>query len=140
MRTGLTLLSIACLVLPAAVLAEDTKVAEVKEIDIKDLKKPQPRGRVDRPTIITSTAELARTFPDEDTQASVQKHVDFTKQKLIYFAWAGSGQDKLTFTVGKGEKGVEVVFHYKRGLTRDLRPHTHLYVVPKDASWKLADG
>ena len=57
----------------------------------------------------------------------------------MFFAWAGSGRDKIDFKVEKGKKGPEVVFTYERGLTKDLRRHYHLYAVPKDATWRVVD-
>jgi hypothetical protein len=33
---------------------------------------------------------------------------------------------------------VEVVFKFKPGRTRDLRPHTHLFAIRKDVAWSVA--
>jgi hypothetical protein len=63
--------------------------------------------------------------------------VDFAKEKVAVFAWAGSGQDK----VAAGEvKDKTAVFTYTRGLTRDLRQHVKIFAVPKDAEVKVEIG
>ena len=80
---------------------------------------------------------LAKAVEDASAQDTIKKAVDFGKQKLLYFAWSGSGGDKLGFTVGKGDKAPEVTFRLTPGLTRDLRAHFKLYAVAKDATWRM---
>src|SRR5262249_19989758 len=129
------------LVLPFCVQADEPKKETrntVREIDLTGIEFPPPSGRFDKPTEITSAEELARAFPREGAQAKIKKEVDFTTQKLLFFAWAGSGQDKLSFKAGDGEKPV-IIFTYEPGRTKDLRPHIHLYVVPKDATVKIGN-
>src|SRR5262249_25095486 len=94
-----------------------------------------PTGQADKPTEITSDEELAKAFPREEARAKIKKEVDFTRQKLVFFAWSGSGQDKLSFKAGNGEKP-GITFTYEPGRTKDLRPHIHLYSVPRDATVK----
>jgi hypothetical protein len=142
MRTQLLALAIGGLTLSAAAFAEDKakeekKDAIVRELDAKGVPRVLERGTVDKPTIITSAEELAKAISVEEVQARIKKEVDFAKEKMLFFAWSGSGGDKLTPTVEKGEKGPEVVFQYRRGLTKDLRPHVHLFAIPKDATWKV---
>jgi hypothetical protein len=143
MRTRLIALALWGLVWPLVARADepakDAKQA-VKEIDLKGLKRaPAEGGDVKKPTVITSAEELAKAFPEEELQGRIKKEVDFDKQRLLFFAWAGSGGDKLDFKVEDGKKGPEAVFTYRTGLTRDLRGHFHLYVLPKDATWRMAD-
>jgi len=136
MKTMLTSLALCGLLTPLTARAEDKKdekPAIVKEIDLKGLKLPPARGgNATKPTTITSAEELAKAIPDEEAQAKIKKDVDFAKQKVVFFAWAGSGQDKLTTITADGKS--EVVFSYERGLTKDLRSHLRLFVLPKDAT------
>lgn len=125
--------------LPFSALADEPKKDVVKELDLKGLKREMPRGSVTKPTIIASEDGLATAFPEEELRARLKKEVDFTKQRLLFFAWAGSGQDKLDFDVKKGEKGPEVTFKYRAGATDDLRFHFRLYAIPKDANWQVTD-
>jgi hypothetical protein len=135
MKTRLAALVILGLVLPLTASAEETPVA-VKEIDVKTLKVPMARdGDVMKPMKVTSVEELAKAIPDEAAQTAIKKEVDFATQQLLLFAWGGSGQDKLSFATREGKN--EVVFVYTRGFTRDLRPHVHLFVLPKDATFKV---
>lgn len=115
---------------------EDKKDAAVRVIDIQGLVKGAQRGKVTAPTVIANEDELKTVF--KDSSEAVAKKVNFKSEKLLFFSWGGSGQDKLTFAVDKGEKGPLVLFHYKAGLTRDLRPHVHLFAIPKDATWRVA--
>jgi hypothetical protein len=122
-------------VLALALRAADKKDIEVKELDLKGLKRDNPKTTYDKPTVITSEDELKKAFPEEDIQASIKKQVDFSKQQVVFFAWAGSGQDKLAFDGSKEN----VEFKFTPGLTRDLRSHFHAYAIPKDVKWKFAD-
>jgi hypothetical protein len=118
---------------------KDAKEA-VKEIDLKGLRQsPAEGGDVKKPALITSAEELTKAFPEEELQGRIKKEVNFDKQRLLFFAWASSGGDKLDFKVEEDKKGPEVVFSYRGGLTKDLRGHFHLYVIPKDATWRMAD-
>jgi hypothetical protein len=133
MRTVTTFVAAAVLALPLTARADD-KAEAVKEIELKDLKKVPEFAGVNKPTEIASADELAKAIPDEDAVAKIKKDVDFAKVKLVLFSWQGSGGDKLTFSTEKDD----VTFAFKAGLTRDLRPHLHLFAVPKDAKVKMA--
>ena len=89
-----------------------------------------------KPADIISAAELVKVIADKETQDKIKKEVDFAKHKLVYFAWAGSGQDKLTARLTDGDKK-EVVFSYKQGLTRDLRRHFRLFLISKDTPYRV---
>jgi hypothetical protein len=121
---------LAGLVLPA--LAAD-KDDVVREIPIK-LEREVASGAVDKPTVITSEAELAKAIPEKDVQAKVAKDVDFKTHKLLFFVWTGSGTDKLTPTAEKNK----VVFGYTPGVTDDVKKHFRLFALSKDASWQVA--
>ncbi len=118
--------------------ADDKKELDVKELDLKDLKRDIPKAGFDKPTVITSEDELKKAFSEEDVQARLKKAVDFSKQQLVFFAWSGSGGDILAFDVTKGSASEEVAFKYVPGRTKDLRSHFHLFVLPKDATWKIS--
>jgi len=109
--------------------------AEVKEIPVPAMKIERATGRFDHPKEIKSAGELAKAFTQKEVIDSIQKKVDFAKQRLIYFAWSGSGQDSITASEAKGV----IVFTYTLGRTRDLRSHFKLFVVDKDATIRV-DG
>jgi len=140
MRSICVLAVIGGLSVPLAMSAQEKQPkqdAVVQEIDIKGAKLKPVRGGLKAPTVIASADELAKAIEDAGAQDTIKKAVDFAKQKLLYFAWSGSGGDKLGFTVGKSDKAPEVAFQLTRGLTRDLRAHFKLYAVPKDATWRM---
>jgi len=95
------------------------------------------KGKATEPITITSVEDLAKTIGDEDAVTAIKKSVDFKKEQVVYFAWAGSGQDKITFEAKDGKKGPEIQFTYTRGLTRDLRQHKKVFALPKDASFTV---
>lgn len=124
-------------------MAEEVKkdVPAVREVTLKGLKRNNPRNKVTEPLVITDAETLAKEIPEEESLNAIKKEVNFQKEKVIFFAWSGSGQDKLVFDkLEKGDKGSEAVFKYTAGFTRDLRSHFHLFIVPKDATHKVANA
>jgi hypothetical protein len=123
----------------SALLAADDKDKDkdkptVKEIATKDLKLNLARGgKATEPTTISSTEELAKNPTVKDAAHDIKKQIDFEKEKLIVFAWSGSGGDKVTASIGADSNKKPIVYvEYIRGLTRDLRMHVRLFIVPKD--------
>jgi hypothetical protein len=112
---------------------------EVKEIGLPASFKAtgRPMTPANKPTEITSADDLKKTFPVKEVADTIAKDVDFDKQKLLFFAWASSGQDKI---IPGDVKDGAVVFGYKRGLTRDLRSHYHLFALPKDLKWSVENA
>jgi hypothetical protein len=133
MKKCILLAAVLSLALPVSAIAAD----EIKEIKLEGFKPSgRPMTRATMPSEIKTAEELAKTFPQEEVVTAIKKEVDFGKQKLVFFAWSGSGQDKVSGQMAKDE----AVFIYITGLTRDLRSHYHLFVVPKDAKVKVEMG
>jgi hypothetical protein len=122
------------LALTAAVFAADPKETTVRALEVK-VEGPA-KGRATEPVAIRSADELAKAIPDEAAVAAVKKAVDFEKEQVVYFAWSGSGQDKITFA-SAGAAAPVVTFSYTAGRTRDIRAHTKLFALPKDATYKV---
>jgi hypothetical protein len=126
-------------VLCAALLAVPVRAEDkpaLKEIPTKDLKVAHPKdGKVTAPTVIKTAEELEKSPVLKDAADAVKKHVDFAKEKLVVFAWGGSGGDRLAATLKADGKTAE--FSYTPGLTLDLHMHAKLFVVPKDAEVKV---
>jgi hypothetical protein len=151
MRIAL-LVAVAALIVPFAAFADDPKpkpkvdvlVApddgkSVREIPLKGVTPPRD-GKVATPTEIKDAATLEKTFSDATVLAAIKKEVDFTKEKLVYFAWSGSGQDKIAGALDPTAAQITVVFKYTPGLTRDLRPHVHLFAIPAKAVFRVDTG
>ncbi len=133
-----TFLAAACFSLTAALAVDDPKAAgdgSVREVSLEGYKAAFPKGRATEPTVIASAEDLAKTFTDKDVLARLTKEIDFTKERLLFFAWSGSGQDKLTHAVGEDKVAT---FTYMPGRTKDLRSHAKLFAIDKDAKWKMA--
>ena len=65
--------------------------------------------------------------------------VDFSQQCLLVFAWRGSGQDKLDYSVAESFPE-QVAFAYQPGRTRDLRPHVKVFAVRANVNWSVRGG
>src|SRR5256885_14795387 len=130
------------LVIPTASAAamdepkKDDKPPAVRALEVK--LEGVVKGRFGEPTVITSPEELAKAITDEAAVAAIRKAVDFKTDKVLYFAWTGSGHDKLTFTTAEGKKGPEATFSYTPGKTRDIQPYKKLFALTKDATFKIA--
>jgi hypothetical protein len=131
-----TCVMIAALGVASAALAADKPA--VREIPAKDLKVTAPRGgKATEPMVFTAAADVARSPVVGGAADEIKKQVDFDKEKLVAFAWGGSGQDKLAADLKTVDKKATALFTYTRGFTRDLRRHVRLYAVPKDAEVKV---
>lgn len=63
--------------------------------------------------------------------------VDFKKQKLVLLKWAGSGQDRLETKLVQNGKKTTLEIQRFPGRTRDLRTHTHVFVLPKTQEFEF---
>jgi len=140
--TGIcSFLAVAALALPVASAEEPNKKdkdAVVREIDLNGFTRARTKGVASKPTKITNAEELAKAFPDSDEEwlDRIAKQVDFEKDELLFFAWTGSGTDRLSFKVEQTKKGPVVVFSYKQGLGDDIpRPRFRLYAIAKN--WRI---
>jgi len=137
MRTACAVL----LLIAPAILADkkdDDKAPKAREIDAAGLKvQGTVKGGLDKPAKATTKAELEKLL-DKDSAETVGKKVDFKKEYVLVFAWAGSGQDKLAMKVETTKKGDEAVFSYKPGRTRDLRRHLKVYALPTKTTYKVS--
>jgi len=132
MRT--LLMSVLALAFTAAIDAKEDKTVLVRELELKDAKLEAKKGaKPGQPVKVTSKEDLAKAVEDKDTADAITKIVDFDKDYVLIFTWAGSGGDKLTATAEKDA----VVFTIKRGLTKDLRQHARVFAVAKDAKWSM---
>jgi hypothetical protein len=109
----------------------------VRELDLTGVTGAVPQRPFGEPLVISSGKELRKAFPEKELQARLMRETDFKKERLLYFTWSGSGGDKLEARLEADRKPPEVVFTYRPGLTRDLRPHRRLFAIPKKATWRL---
>jgi hypothetical protein len=132
-------LCVALLLFAATLTAADdqtepkAKAVKPREIDAKG-GLPAGRGSHDKPTVITTEKELAAQVSNEETRAAILKKVDFKKEQLLLFSWAGSGGDKLTPVEGKAG---EAAFEFRPGFTDDFVRHAKLFAVPAKSKLKI---
>ena len=128
---------LAMFALGSVVVAAD-KPVPLTALDLKDIPTVQPKqGDVTKPTEIKTAEDLAKSpLFGEGSSDKLKKHVDFTKEKVVVFAWSGSGQDSVAGATATEDKKTTAQFTYTPGKTRDLRQHFKVFVVPKDAEVK----
>lgn len=127
----------------ALVLAQDPEPADPnapkpRELEAKELGGSVKRGPGLKAYKITAASDLSEAFTDKASREAVAKQVDFKREYVLVVAWAGSGGDKLTFEVEKGDKGSEALLKMQRGLTRDLRQHLKVFAFPKNLPYRMA--
>jgi hypothetical protein len=115
----------------------DNKPA-VREIPTNGLKLKLPEGgKPTAPAEIKSAEDLVKSPVVAGVADQIKKQVDFSKEKLVVFAWGGSGGDRLSADLKTDGGKATVVFTHRGGLTLDFHEHYRLYVVPKDATVKV---
>lgn len=103
-------------------------IQEAPDEVIAELMKSEPAGM--EPRWFDSADDLQDLLGDS-AQEWIES-IDFDKQKVGVVRWQGSGQDDMfAFRSGQGDDA-EIKIAVTRGLTRDLRQHGRIYVVPKD--------
>lgn len=89
------------------------------------------------PRVFRAAEDLPEVFGDGPAEA-ISGRIDWERQLLVFFQWAGSGQDRLAHAVEAENDKRAIVFTFTPGRTRDLRPHAQLYALRKDVPWKVA--
>jgi hypothetical protein len=88
-----------------------------------------------KPLVLKSEKDATDYFSKEDL-AKLTKQVDFKSQIVLLFAWQGSGQDKLDYTVAESYPE-QIKFSFTPGRTKDLRTHMNLYVLRSNVVWSV---
>jgi hypothetical protein len=129
------MLAVFALVLVAT--ADDKDKPAVRTLDLKGVKLVLPERLTEpKPVEIKSAEELAKAkeFADAAGRDAVKKQIDFAKEKLVVFAWAGSGGDKLSPDLATEGTAAKATFGYRAGETDDFVRHSRVFAVPKDAA------
>ncbi|HSG71731.1 MAG TPA: hypothetical protein VLA12_15015, partial [Planctomycetaceae bacterium] len=129
------LLGLVCLtVFTSQLAAQDDKLPPFKQIEeVTANPNVFDVSNQSKPLVLKSHAQVKKYFSAENL-TKLLKEVDFDNQILLVFAWKGSGQDRLEVTVVESSPE-QLVFVYKSGKTRDLRPHTYVYAVRSNVKW-----
>lgn len=88
-----------------------------------------------KPVVVKSLKNGAKYFGKE-ALAKISKAVDFGKERVLVFAWKGSGQDRFQYVV-KESFPEQIMFSCKRGRTKDLKSHLRVYVLRSDVKWAV---
>ena len=130
---------LACMAFSSPLAVSEIEAADEKQSSFKEMKglevpavKPG-FSKVDKPLEILKRKDLKAIFGKGKDMMALRKDVDFEKQKVLLFRWNGSGKDSLTAKAepdAKKPNQPHVVFHYNPGLTRDLRFHSKVYLLP----------
>jgi hypothetical protein len=122
-------------VLPVLLSSNLYAVEPIVKIDgVRPNKSVFKESSATKPLVLRSAEDAGKHF-DEENLGRLKKKVDFTKQLVLVFAWRGSGQDKLNYSVAESYPE-QIFFTYKRGRTRDLRPHVYVFALRSNVTWK----
>ncbi len=126
-----------CAALGLATVAEAKRKPPeaVRMIDLKDAKVADKKGKASEPTVIKTEDDLKKAVGDDAAKAMA---IDFKKEYLALFVWAGSGGDKLTHATETKDGKTTVTTNLTRGLTKDLKQHAELVALPVGAEWAFA--
>ena len=106
--------------------------------ELKDLSAEEAVFKVasrTKPVVVKSLKNGAKYFGKE-ALAKISKAVDFEKERVLVFAWKGSGQDRFQYVV-KEFFPEQIMFSCKRGRTKDLKSHLKVYVLRSDVKWAV---
>jgi hypothetical protein len=134
----IAMICICLLGLATAVFAgEKAPVGPIKKLALKQSRdsfgKVMAKSSRKKPLLIEDAATAAKYFSKDELKA-LAKEMDFKTQKLVVFAWSGSGGDKLTHAVMESYPE-QIRFQCKRGRTKDLRSHWYVYALRKNVTF-----
>lgn len=124
----------------AAVLLAIPAVADdkppVRELDAKNVKfAPADRGELaDQLTEIKTADELAKSaaFANDASRDAIKKQVDFSKEKVVVFAWWGRTPSSVRTKFARDGKTVVFSVATAELAFADLRGQVSVFAVPKD--------
>ena len=85
-------------------------------------------AKLNAPIVLNSMEEALKHL-NRDSMERIADEVDFKTEKVVVFAWRGSGEDRLRGFMNEG-----ATFHYTPGMTEDLETHSAIYAMPADAA------
>ena len=116
-----------CLINPA--IGQDP----IKEIEGIELQQSIFEA-VDKNRVLVLTSEAdAKSHLSEENFEKLAKSVDFETQRVVILAWRGSGGDSVTYDVAESWPE-QISIRFKRGMTRDLRPHQKVFALRSNVS------
>jgi hypothetical protein len=123
--------------LPLVTLAATT--ASAPSTPLQELKDLTPKDTVfaasgaTKPITLKTATDAATYFAPAEL-AKLTKQVDFNSQIVLLFAWQGSGQDKLDYTIAESFPE-QIKFTFTPGRTKDLRQHIQIYALRNNVTW-----
>lgn len=91
---------------------------------------------LEQPLLVCSKEDAAQYFNAKSVETLANK-VDFESHVVILFAWQGSGQDRLDYTVQESYPET-IQFTFTPGRTRDLRQHFQVYAIRSNVNLRVS--
>jgi hypothetical protein len=136
-------MTLAILALTAVLRAADPEPVDPAKWKAREVPVPEGARLSDKFEVVlaavkvTSEKELEKHVSQKEARAALLKAVNFSKEYLVIFTWAGSGGDMLTPEAVKDKDGTVAVFVRTIGLTKDLREHQKVYALPRKMGYRL---
>ena len=133
-RTQL-LVSLCAIFIPQLVFAQAPKIPPVVKLGQVQPKRAVFQDATREKPLILLNAKSALKYFDKDAMEKIDQKIDFKQQVLMVFAWRGSGQDELRYSLLESYPE-QLRFQYIGGRTRDFREHTAVFAVRSNVIWK----
>ncbi|HSQ58593.1 MAG TPA: hypothetical protein VLM40_22925 [Gemmata sp.] len=105
----------------------------VRELDRRGVNVATREAFADAVSVIRSADELAKSklFKDDASHDALKKQVHFEKEKLVVVVYWGSSSASVHVAISKDRNSVSFNLLTPRPALTDLRPHVHVYAVPR---------
>ena len=88
--------------------------------------------------VLASSEDAERNLSEENFK-KLSDQVDFDTQRVVVFAWRGSGRDRVSYSIAESWPE-QISFQYERGMTRDLRSHTKIFALRSNVSCTVGEN
>ena len=85
--------------------------------------------------LLSSSADAQKHFSKENFE-KLSEAVNFETQRVLVFAWRGSGGDRISYFVAESWPE-QISFQFTRGMTRDLATHQKIFALRSNVSCEV---
>lgn len=110
----------------------------IQELENLSVKPDLFRERHLTPPLVLRSRDELQKYLEPESFAKVPADIDFNEQVVVIFAWQGSGQDQLEFTIQESFPET-IQFDFRPGRTRDLRRHTRIFTISSRVTLRVLD-
>lgn len=119
-------------------IAVNSTVAQdaIKEVEGIELQQSIFEAVDKNRVLVLTSEEDAKSHLSEANFEKLAESVDFETQRVVILAWRGSGGDSVSYDVAESWPE-QISIRFKRGMTRDLRPHQKVFTLRSNVSCRV---